>query len=99
MSGELSMRLSQRRPRLQSLKVGPHGLMQVDVYEPQNGRQYRTPFDLSLANKEVTDAMLLCINDTYGTRVADALFDVVTGDRDAAVQWLIDFCYLTADGR
>lgn len=88
-----------RSPRLQTLKEGPHGLMQVDVYEPQTGRVYIPPFDLSLANKEVTDGMLLCINDTYGARVADALFDAQTGDRAAAVQWLIDFCYLTADGR
>lgn len=92
------MSATQRRPRLQSIKEGPHGLMNVDVYAPTL-RSYVPPFDLSQDNKEAFEALLLCINDAYGLRVADALFDAQTGDRAAAVQWLIDFCYLTADGR
>ena len=77
------------------VKEGPFGLRNVDVYAPSDTRiGYKHPFKLASPNK----SSYVCVKDARHERVADAYLDHLDATEQAE-QWLLDFAYITADGR
>lgn len=78
------------------IKEGPHGLFTIDVYEPLDAeRGYTYPFTLAVN----VDNKLMRVEDAETEKVSDAYFNGTEEERGAAAQWLLDFTYITADGR
>ena len=81
---------------IQALDKGPFDLVDIDVYRTHSGEPFAYPFNVHRQNLRER-VYFLVVQDVHGKRVADAGFE--GEDEKAAVQWLLDFAYITADGR
>ncbi len=78
-----------------SIATGPHDLRSIDVYIPNRGREcYTLPFTC-----ETRHGFILVIQDATREKVADAYYYGPEEGCEQAVQWLLDFANITADGR
>ncbi len=74
---------------------GPFGLRYIYVYKPvDKNTGYKKPFAIA----SVPRSIHVFVRDAKHERVADAYLDHLN-ESEQAEQWLLDFAYLTADGR
>lgn len=78
-----------------NVEVGPFGLRNIEVYKPVDGDAgYKKPFRLG----SLPNSLYVWVKDDKHERVADAYLDHLN-ESEQAEQWLLDFAYITADGR